>query len=194
MLAVQAIRAGDATLAVAGGMESMSRAPYLLARVREGLRMGHGEALDSMVHDGLWCAFEHWHMGQAGEVVAAEYQVTRDAQDRYALASHQKAAPRRARAASPPRSCRCTVPRKGQAPLVVGLPTNRCVPTRRSRRCRAQAGVQERRHRDGGQRAAGQRRRGRAGARVGRGVGAGAACGRASWRRRPAGWRRSTCS
>src|SRR4029450_3103870 len=58
MLAAQAIQTGDARLAIAGGMESMSRAPYLLTRVREGLRMGHGEAIDSMIHDGLWCSFE----------------------------------------------------------------------------------------------------------------------------------------
>ena len=121
MLAAQAIRAGDATLAVAGGMESMSRAPYLLARVREGLRMGHGEALDSMVHDGLWCAFEHWHMGQAGEVVAAEYQVTRDAQDRYAVASHQKAAAAARDGRFTAEIVPVQVPRKGQAPLVVDV-------------------------------------------------------------------------
>ena len=121
MLAVQAIRAGDATLAVAGGMESMSRAPYLLARVREGLRLGHGEALDSMIHDGLWCAFEHWHMGQAGEVVAAEYQVTRDAQDRYAVASHQKAAAAARDGRFTAEIVPVQVPRKGQAPLVVDV-------------------------------------------------------------------------
>jgi acetyl-CoA C-acetyltransferase len=119
MMAAQAIRAGDATLAVAGGMESMSRAPYLLARVREGLRMGHGEALDSMIHDGLWCAFEHWHMGQAGEVVAAEYHVTREAQDRYALASHQKAAAAAREGRFAAEIVPVPVPRKGQPPLVV---------------------------------------------------------------------------
>jgi acetyl-CoA C-acetyltransferase len=117
MLAAQAIRAGDATLAVAGGMESMSRAPYLLTRVREGLRMGHGEAIDSMIHDGLWCAFEHWHMGQAGEVVAAEYHVTREAQDRYALASHQKAAAAAREGRFAAEITPVQVPRKGQAPL-----------------------------------------------------------------------------
>jgi acetyl-CoA C-acetyltransferase len=87
--------------------------------VREGLRMGHGEALDSMVHDGLWCAFEHWHMGQAGEVVAAEYHVTREAQDRYALASHQKAAAAAREGRFAAEILPVPVPRKGQAPLVV---------------------------------------------------------------------------
>src|SRR4249919_2319337 len=62
MLAAQGIATGDIEVAVAGGMESMSRAPYLLHRVREGLRMGNSEIVDSMIHDGLWCSFEEWHM------------------------------------------------------------------------------------------------------------------------------------
>ena len=65
-------------------MESMSNAPYLLARAREGLRMGHGQVLDSMINDGLWCSFENWHMGNAGEVVATECGIGREAQDAYA--------------------------------------------------------------------------------------------------------------
>src|ERR671912_1588816 len=81
MVAAQGIAAGDMEIAVAGGMESMSNCPYLLTRVREGMRMGHGEALDSMIHDGLWCSFEACHMGHAGEVVATEYNIARDAQD-----------------------------------------------------------------------------------------------------------------
>ena len=92
MLADQAIRAGDIDVAVAGGMESMSNCPYLLPRVRDGLKMGNGELLDAMITDGLWCAFEHCHMGNSGEVVAAHYHVGRDAQDAYAALSHQKAA------------------------------------------------------------------------------------------------------
>jgi acetyl-CoA C-acetyltransferase len=119
MLGAQSIQAGDASVAVAGGMESMSRAPYLLSRVREGVRMGHGEALDSMINDGLWCSFEQWHMGRAGEVVAAEYQVTRDAQDRYALASHQKAAAAIRDGRFAAEILPVSIPRKGQAPLLV---------------------------------------------------------------------------
>src|SRR5438128_5666036 len=92
MLADQAIRVGDIDIAVAGGMESMSNCPYLLARAREGLRMGNGEIVDSMINDGLWCAFEPCHMGNAGEVVAEQYHVCREAQDDYAARSHQKAA------------------------------------------------------------------------------------------------------
>ena len=92
MLADQAIRAGDIDVAVAGGMESMSNCPYLLPRVREGLRMGNADVLDAMIVDGLWCAFENVHMGKAGEVVAERYLVARAAQDAYAALSHQKAA------------------------------------------------------------------------------------------------------
>ncbi len=92
MLAAQAIAAGDAEVVVAGGMESMSNAPYLLPRMREGLRLGDGQVVDAMIHDGLWCSFEQCHMGMTGEVVAAEYHVSREEQDRYALESHRKAA------------------------------------------------------------------------------------------------------
>src|SRR6266850_1182375 len=92
MLADQGIRAGDIDIAVAGGMESASNTPYLLKKVREGLRLGNSEVVDSMISDGLWCAFEQCHMGNAGEVVAEHYHVGRAAQDEYAARSHQKAA------------------------------------------------------------------------------------------------------
>jgi acetyl-CoA C-acetyltransferase len=92
MLAAQGIALGDIDIAIAGGMESMSNAPYLLSRAREGLRMGDANLVDSMIHDGLWCAFEHCHMGMSGEHVADKYGVPREAQDRYAAESHQKAA------------------------------------------------------------------------------------------------------
>ena len=92
MLADQAIRTGDIDVAVAGGMESMSNCPYLMPRVREGLRMGNGELVDSMINDGLWCAFENVHMGNAGEIVADAFKVSRADQDAYAALSHQKAA------------------------------------------------------------------------------------------------------
>jgi acetyl-CoA C-acetyltransferase len=91
MLAAQGIATGDIEIAVAGGMESMSNAPYLMPRLREGLRMGHAEVVDAMVHDGLWCAFEQCHMGLSGEVVAEQYGIAREQQDAYAVASHQKA-------------------------------------------------------------------------------------------------------
>ena len=92
MMAAQGIQLGDAEIVVAGGMESMSNAPYLLKQAREGLRMGDGQLVDSMIHDGLWCAFENYHMGNTGEVVAERYGVTREEQDEYALNSHRKAA------------------------------------------------------------------------------------------------------
>ena len=92
MLAAQGIATGDIDIAVAGGMESMSNAPYLLPRVREGLRMGDGKVVDSLINDGLWCSFENCHMGISGEVVAEKYAVRRDEQDRYAAESHRKAA------------------------------------------------------------------------------------------------------
>ena len=92
MLAAQAIATGDIDVAVAGGMESMSNTPYLLQRVREGLRMGNSEIVDSMITDGLWCSFEQWHMGNAGEVVANECHITRSRQDEFAYNSHRKAA------------------------------------------------------------------------------------------------------
>jgi acetyl-CoA C-acetyltransferase len=92
MLACQGIAVGDVEVVVAGGMESMSRAPYLLPHAREGWRMGPGEVVDAMIRDGLWCAFEQCHMGNSGEVVAEMYSVDREAQDVYAARSHQKAA------------------------------------------------------------------------------------------------------
>ena len=92
MLAAQGIATGDIDIAVAGGMESMSNCPYMLPRAREGFRMGNAEVVDSMVHDGLWCSLEHWHMGLAGEAVADRYAVSREDQDTFAAASHHKAA------------------------------------------------------------------------------------------------------
>jgi len=92
MLAAQGIATADIEVAVAGGMESMSNAPYLLNGAREGLRMGHAQMIDSMINDGLWCSFEQCHMGTAGEVVATEYQIGRGEQDQYAADSHRKAA------------------------------------------------------------------------------------------------------
>ena len=92
MLAAQGIATGDIDVAVAGGMESMSNTPYLLSRVREGLRMGNGTLVDAMIHDGLWCAFEQCHMGMSGEHVAEHFKVGREDQDAYAAESHRKAA------------------------------------------------------------------------------------------------------
>ena len=92
MLAAQGIATGDIEVAVAGGMESMSNAPFLLPGARTGLRMGNAPLIDSMINDGLWCSFEQCHMGNAGEVVATEYHIGRSEQDEYAYDSHRKAA------------------------------------------------------------------------------------------------------
>ncbi|MGF6149961.1 acetyl-CoA C-acetyltransferase [Pseudomonas fluorescens] len=91
-LAVQAIRCGDAELVIAGGQENMSLAPYVLPKARTGLRMGHAQLQDSMIQDGLWDAFNDYHMGITAENLAQKYEISREAQDAFAAASQQKAA------------------------------------------------------------------------------------------------------
>ena len=91
-LAAQAIQTGNSQIVVAGGMESMTNAPYLLPQGRNGFRMGNSVVVDSMVLDGLWDAFNNYHMGVTGENVAEKYGITREEQDEYALNSHRKAA------------------------------------------------------------------------------------------------------
>ncbi|MBI3399010.1 MAG: acetyl-CoA C-acetyltransferase [Deltaproteobacteria bacterium] len=91
MLAGQAIALGDAEIIVAGGMENMSRAPYLLQKARFGYRMGDGEIIDSMIKDGLWDVYNNIHMGSCAEIVAEKYNISREEQDRYALQSYQRA-------------------------------------------------------------------------------------------------------
>jgi acetyl-CoA C-acetyltransferase len=91
MMAAQAIKAGDADIIVAGGMESMSNAPYYLPKARTGYRMGNGEIVDGMVHDGLWDPYSDFHMGVAGELCAAERKIDRERQDAYATLSYRRA-------------------------------------------------------------------------------------------------------
>ena len=91
MLAAQGIAAGDSDVVVAGGMESMSNCPYMLPGAREGMRLGNGKLVDSMIFDGLWDPYEDYHMGCTGELVASKYEVGREQQDRFAFESHQKA-------------------------------------------------------------------------------------------------------
>ncbi len=91
MLAARAIRLGEYDLAVAGGMESMSNAPYLLPKARAGYRMGHGELVDAMIHDGLWDPYNDFHMGNAGELCARELDIPREAQDEFARQSYEYA-------------------------------------------------------------------------------------------------------
>jgi len=92
MLGAQAIRAGDLDIAVCGGMESMTNAPYLMPDARAGSRLGHTKLIDSMVHDGLWDIYNDFHMGMTGELVADKHGISRGAQDEFAARSHQKAA------------------------------------------------------------------------------------------------------
>jgi acetyl-CoA C-acetyltransferase len=119
MLAAQSIAVGDTEIVIAGGMESMSNCPYLLDRAREGLRMGHGQVTDSMISDGLWCSFEESHMGNAGEVVASEYHIDRECQDRYAVESHRRAAAATAEGRFKAEILPVTVPQKRGAPIVI---------------------------------------------------------------------------
>ena len=91
-LASQAIQTGDAEIVVAGGMESMSNAPYLLPQARSGYRMGNGNLVDAMINDGLWDVYNQFHMGSAAEMVAAKYKITREEQDAFAAESHRRAA------------------------------------------------------------------------------------------------------
>lgn len=90
-LAAQSVRLGDMDFVVAGGMESMSNIPYAMPGARDGYRMGNQQVIDLMVHDGLWCPFENWHMGMTGEVVAEECKIPREMQDEFAYESHKKA-------------------------------------------------------------------------------------------------------
>jgi len=91
IMAAQAIGIGEARIVVAGGMESMTGAPYLLARARQGYRLGHGELLDSLVKDGLWDVYNNFHMGNAGELCAAKYKMSRSDLDDFALESYRRA-------------------------------------------------------------------------------------------------------
>ncbi|HEY8477576.1 MAG TPA: acetyl-CoA C-acetyltransferase [Chloroflexota bacterium] len=91
VLAGQALHLGDAEVVVAGGMESMSQGPHLLKGSRQGVRLGNAELVDATVHDGLWCAFENHHMGNAAEAIARKYGISREEQDAFALRSHQRA-------------------------------------------------------------------------------------------------------
>jgi acetyl-CoA C-acetyltransferase len=89
-MAAQAITANDADVIIAGGMESMNMAPYFLDKARTGYRMGHGQLVDGMIHDGLWCHINDFHMGMSAELCAEKYEVTREDQDRFAFDSYNK--------------------------------------------------------------------------------------------------------
>ena len=119
-LAAQAVKTGDSSIVVAGGMESMTNAPYLLLQARKGYRLGNAQIIDSMVHDGLWDIYNNYHMGITGENVAEKYGITREEQDEFALNSHRKAV-------AATKECRFKVQilpvelparKKGEAPII----------------------------------------------------------------------------
>jgi acetyl-CoA C-acetyltransferase len=113
------INAGEADIVVAGGMESMTNAPYLLPQARSGYRLGDGKLIDSMIHDGLWDVYEDFHMGVTGELVAEKYGITREEQDRFAVESHQKAIRARKSCFFEAQILPIEVPQKKGAPLVI---------------------------------------------------------------------------
>jgi len=118
-LAAQAVMLGESEIVVAGGMESMSNCPYLLPQARSGYRIGDGVVVDSMVHDGLWDAYENFHMGMTGELVAEKYGITREEQDKFALESHQKAVRARKSCFFEAQILPIEVPQKKGDPLVM---------------------------------------------------------------------------
>ncbi|MBI4400070.1 MAG: thiolase family protein [Nitrospirae bacterium] len=119
ILAAQAIGMGEARIVVAGGMESMTRAPYLLERARQGYRLGHGELTDSMIKDGLWDVYNNFHMGNAGELCAAKYRLTRAELDDFALESYRRARQATASGAFKREIVPVEVPQKKGPPVVV---------------------------------------------------------------------------
>jgi acetyl-CoA C-acetyltransferase len=119
-LAAQAVQTGNSSIVVAGGMESMTNAPYLLPQARKGYRLGNGKVIDSMVHDGLWDIYNDYHMGITGENVAEKYGITREEQDEFAVNSHRKAiaAWRECRFKSQIVPVEIPAKKKGEAPLL----------------------------------------------------------------------------
>jgi acetyl-CoA C-acetyltransferase len=119
-LAAQAVQTGNSSVVVAGGMESMTNAPYLLPQARKGYRLGNAQVVDSMVHDGLWDIYNNYHMGITGENVAEKYGITREEQDEFALNSHRKAlaAIRECRFKSQIVPVEIPAKKKGEAPVL----------------------------------------------------------------------------
>jgi acetyl-CoA C-acetyltransferase len=119
-LAAQAVQTGNSSIVVAGGMESMTNAPYLLPQARKGYRLGNGQVVDSMVHDGLWDIYNDYHMGVTGENVAEKYGITREEQDEFAVHSHRKAvaAMKECRFKSQIVPVEIPAKKKGQAPVL----------------------------------------------------------------------------
>ena len=159
-MADQMIRAGEVEVVVAGGMESMTNAPYLLPKAREGARLGDTPMVDSMIRDGLWCAFDDRHMGAGTDAVNAELGVSARTQDAWAARSHARAARRMGRRAArrggrAGRGAAAQGRRRSRSTRDEGIRPDTDAEALR----RPAAGVHRRRHRDGGQRVADQRRR-----------------------------------
>src|SRR5437764_11924963 len=134
MMAAQGIALGDTEIVVAGGMESMSNAPYLVPKAREGYRLGHGKMLDAIIQDGLWCAFDDQHMGCTGEVVAERFHVSRAEQDEYAVNSHRKASAAIKAGKFKDEIVAVEIPQKQCAPIIVD--TDEAVRDETSLQCR----------------------------------------------------------
>jgi acetyl-CoA C-acetyltransferase len=118
-LAAQGVMTGETEIVVAGGMESMSNCPYLLTEARTGYRLGNAELIDSMIHDGLWEAYENYHMGVTAELVADKYKISRQEQDQFALESHQKAVRAMKSCFFESQILPIEVPQKKGAPIVI---------------------------------------------------------------------------
>jgi acetyl-CoA C-acetyltransferase len=118
-LAAQGVQLGEIEIGVGGGMESMSNCPYLLPGARNGYRLGNAEIIDSMIRDGLWDAFNDYHMGQTAELVAAKYKISREEQDRFAVESHQKALRAMSSCFFESQILPIEVPQKKGAPIVI---------------------------------------------------------------------------
>jgi len=119
VLAAQAVKLGDSSVVIAGGLESMSNVPYALPKARFGYRLGHGKLVDLMIHDGLWCAFNDYHMGNVGEIVAEKYGISRERQDEYAFNSHRKAVAAILAGKFKSQIVPVTIPRRKSEPIVV---------------------------------------------------------------------------
>ncbi len=119
VLAAQAVKLGDSSVVIAGGLESMSNVPYALPKARFGYRLGHGKLVDLMIHDGLWCAFNDYHMGNVGEIVAEKFAVSRERQDEYAYNSHRKAVAAIEAGKFKSQIVPVTIPRRKGDPIIV---------------------------------------------------------------------------
>ena len=164
-LAAQAVQTGNSSIVVAGGMESMTNAPYLLPQARKGYRLGNAQIVDSMVHDGLWDIYNDYHMGITGENVAEKYGITREEQDEFALNSHRKAlaAIKECRFKSQIVPVEIPAKKKGAPPTIFDKDESPREDTTIEVLRVAEARVQERWHRHRRQRARSERRRRRAG-------------------------------